>query len=583
MRTQHHVALGLLLVLGAATLALARNMDDMEPSMDADLAGLDTETVFQEDEVPIGGEEQIGGESGIGGSTDSSYEATSQACENDPYSAACTDDKNARAATDRQQDDKAREIEAGHAKTGNDLNAYEALVAEFERHTNDWCCATSGKQLFNVSGDADVMNYMFYFLAQVFSQEGQQYGSNLVLQFHKGRADVKTLYKCNEVHERDAADYFASPVTAILDFKESLTAWMTANEVNPEDVIAQFFPQARSLFSSFLRGRLLHVKNLDEENEADQFNPEMALKLLPLFKDPNEPKDECEAGGTLFHLNPKSANNALAAEITRMLDICHEHGKLSADPVPFGEALLHADRKEQAREVFEYAVEHGALCNAYQRPEHHHRKDLTAKPVWGTDAFPMIAEALPTVRRQMADAIAEDADAFMGDAEVMQPYVKGGEWQRVSIYGQGQWNETLCAKFDDDCTALRGMIKKLVASNDGYEMSCNSSDSIEVWRLAKNTSTEVMIGATNIVLQHLSPIAGANRLVVQLGEETTTTDVADGASLVIDDTFENYVKVAGDDSALLTVLSVQVCHPDLHEKAMDMPSEKCVGDDEDDE
>jgi hypothetical protein len=67
-------------------------------------------------------------------------------------------------------------------------------------------------------------------------------------------------------------------------------------------------------------------------------------------------------------------------------------------------------------------------------------------------------------------------------------------------------------------------------------------------------------------------------LTVQVGEDTTQIR-HDSNGIAFDDSFEHTFVGSADDAPWF-LIHAQVCHPDLHERALDTPSSECVSQDE---
>lgn len=558
-----------LLAVFFVAVAFADTEDQLDPPEVVDLDDLQTTTQFVDEEQPIGVEEGdiIGDESGIGGSTAHEQDA----CSIDPTSGECEKLK----AERKSREDYMSSVSESHNRTEKDLNRYEDIVLRFERLTNDWCCAVSGHALFNVSGDQDVMHYMFFYLSQVFDYEGQQYGSRVVLEFHRSRENEKTMYNCDAVQLGDTTAY-AAPVEAIMEYKELLSVWLSENEVDPGPIVSSFMPQAKQLYGRWVRSRMQFTVRLsgDDLPSADE---DAVMGTLPLITGDLEPKDECEAGGELYALVPRPREGGgLGHEIQRLLQVCIDHGKIAADPKPFADTLLATDKQDEARRLYDLAVERGVLCNAWQRPDAHHRKDLRAIPAWSVSAVPGLADAM----EQVAAALGAKAAAVETDEDLMSTNVEHGTWGRVGLYGRNSVNYTLCDELGVSA-AIEAAAKAIIDANDGYLTMCNGSLSIEIWRFSPGAKTWAATGASNIVLQAVRPMPDSHAsLVVQLGEDTARVEAADTRPLVFDDTFENVLSVSNSSDGGLTLLNFQVCHPDLHDKALDAPSTRCADADE---
>ena len=124
---------------------------------------------------------------------------------------------------------------------------------------------------------------------------------------------------------------------------------------------------------------------------------------------------------------------------------------------------------------------------------------------------------------------------------------------------------------------LKSLATEIFESNDGYSFSCNGSLVLELWRMTPDTLSRRATGSSNIVLQLLMPLlANGNTLLANVGEEAIKVD--EGDLIVVDDTFENVLRVSKEEPLVdgpLVVFHAQLCHPEMHEKAMDIPSKRC--------
>ena len=333
-------------------------------------------------------------------------------------------------------------------------------------------------------------------------------------------------------------------------------------------------------------------------------NNDMILALLPILRDENAALDECQAGGQLLAIIDQNREGSVYREVSRMLDQCYEQGKLSDDPIEFGETLRKAGRDTQSRELFELAIQRGKLCNVWQRPEEHHRKDLTAAPVWTEESYPNLKYVSRELRQLLGKY--EAADSFnWTEMAAVQPVMRSGFIQRSYVYGNHQYNDKwLNILSVEDIQKIEKAIKDIRAENDAYDWGCNGSIMVELWRISGTApQSDRQNGATNLVLQYLAPIRGDKRLVFQLGEDTAQIDPNDKEdNLVFDDTYEHRfffegvepldleksaqqhtTNLAGADDELssekkneIILLHFQLCHPEMHEKALDPPGKYCA-------
>jgi hypothetical protein len=471
-------------------------------------------------------------------------------CANNPNAPGCQVDE---AQTKGREDSSKR-----------DMQAYAAIVTRFEGLTNDWCCATTGKPLYTVSGDQDVMNYLFLFLSQVFDTQGQQYGSRMVVNYHVSRQPPE--YNCVLVPLGSAAS-FSAPVEALLLFREMLTEWMQRNEVDPAPVLSQFIPNTKQLYGKFVRSRLLFARDVANAQHWER----AVAEILPLT-DAHDYSDYCAAGGDLLAI-VRNSTGTLKHEIDVMIQSCIDNGKLAENPADFGSVLLEAGRENEARQLFDLAVERGVLCNAWQRPDHH-RKDLIARPIWPSNnmigmekAFGKMVTLAKSRSVQLRAAI---------DVESVKTASAHNTWVRVPIFSQlNGFNETLCEALGS-CDVVQDVVARIKESNDAYELICNGSLTVELWAVSGASRSERSVGATNIVLQAIAPISAKNDLVLQIGEDTAQVRSTADAPLFFDDSFEHSFSVAGDGADVNLFIHAQLCHPDLHERVLDTPSNDCA-------
>ena len=480
----------------------------------------------------------------------------------------------ANAAAERRKEEAA----AATKKTQSDMQAYADAVERFEQLTNDWCCAVTGKPLYTVSGDTDVMNYMFYFLSQTFDAEGQQYGGRLVLNYHLSRNPEP--HRCVMVRKGEKKHY-ESPVLALLELREGLNAWLTSNEVDPSDIVGPFIKHARPLYGRFVRSRMLFAKTanvtIDDVEEA-------VLKTIALT-DVADAADYCTAGGEYHNLVPDARGTA-KHEIDSMLATCMTNGKLAENPVEFGEVLLDAGREREARKLFDLAVERGVICNSYQRPDAHHRKDLIAQAVFPASQVAWMVDHLKPVRTLLAKDLSSVETAVLeaGDWLTSKPDAPMDSFARFPVYSQRfGLNGTLCQALggDDACDAITKAADKIRLSHDGYDLACNGSLTIEIWAIRGGTSrVPRTVGATNLVIQAVAPLRMPrdSKIRVQMGEDSAEIRPDAPDFLVFDDSFEHTFAVEGRSTVqdILTFLHAQICHPDMHEKALDQPTNECA-------
>lgn len=532
------------------------------------------------------------------------------ACEMNPRSHECIQEKKATEAAEKQED-------ANINRTTSDTRSYGLIADRFELSMNEWACAATGNPLFSVSGDRDIVHYVARLISHAFLDQGQHYGSNIVLEYHTAQDQMKQAghvvpHDCNltAIGEKSA---FTAVTDALLTHKEMMFKWIEANEVDSSPILAAYIPETRSIIKKWTLGRLMYKfgQCLEKSGptEAEQHaaikdcpvrNNEMILALLPIHRDENAPLDECQAGGQLMSMIDTTREGTVFREVSRMLDQCYEQGKLSDDPIEYGETLRKSGRDVQARELFELAIQRGKLCNIWQRPEEHHRKDITAAPVWTEESFPALRYIGKELRTMLGKYEAEESFNWT-DMSGMQPVMRAGFIQRTWIFGNHQLNEKWVNLLSaSEIVKLKKAIEEIKTSNDAYDWGCNGSIVIELWRISgSGAQSDKIVGSTNLVLQHLSPIRGDRRIVFQIGEDTAQIDPSDlEDNLVFDDSyehrffFEGVTPVAADHAGKAVVggadnltlekkneiilLHIQLCHPELHEKALDPPGKYCA-------
>ena len=236
------------------------------------------------------------------------------------------------------------------------------------------------------------------------------------------------------------------------------------------------------------------------------------------------------------------------------------------------------------------------MCNIWQRPEEHHRKDLTAAPVWTEDSYP----ALKLRNQELRDMFrGVERSMNWSDVSIRHPSMRKGYWQRAWLFGNHDLNPKLAALFQPaQLKRVHEIITEIRLGNDAYDWGCNGSIMIEMWRISGGPEalSDKMLGATNLVLQMVTPIRGDRSIVFQLGEDTSQLDPAvAGDTLVFDDSFEHRfflegtrvpeagAVIAGVEAPMsnhagndVVLLHVQLCHPEMHEKALDPPGKYCA-------
>jgi hypothetical protein len=532
------------------------------------------------------------------------------ACERDEKSIECAKERKAMADSEQVQQERMN-------KTAGDATAYSRISERFNFLINEWACAATGAPLFSVSGDHDIVNYVARMLSHAFLEQGQHYGSNIVLEYHAGQDTLRQEGKwtppdCLNVRLGDGK-LFASVITALLLHRDLVHKWLEDSEVDSSPIIASYVPEMRNMIKKWTLGRLLFgfgkcMENVTSAADMDVAanscpvrNNEMLLALLPLQRDENAPLDECQAAGQLHAIIDTKREGAVQREVARMLDGCLEHGKIAEDPIEFGETLRRCGRTKQARQLFEVAVQRGKLCNPWQRPEEFMRKDLTAAPVWTTDSFPsakLHTRELRSIVRRLEESL------NWTEMSVLHPSMRTGYWQRAWLFGNHEFNPKFAAIMNaSDVARVKAIVAEIRATNDAYDWSCNGSIVVEMWRLSGAAAqSDVILGSTNMVLHMLVPVRGTKRIVFQLGEDTAQLDATPAGeddALVYDDTFEHRFMFEGvppidgttfvASTAVTTppvmtearvhdavVLHVQLCHPDMHEKALDPPGKYCA-------
>lgn len=473
-----------------------------------------------------------------------------------------------------------------------DMEMYGNLLVRFEATANHWCCAAVGRPLYKVPGDKDVMNYIHYMFSHTLLKEGQHYGSQLVMQYHMARKPEDIEYTCDGISLGDS-NHVGDAALAVIQLKDDLVAWLNHNEVNADDITGPYIPVMRETMATWTLSRLGAVAQLPSDEELER----VVDSLLPLVEGVGTPSEQCSNAGLLASLTRNlNALGRVRRTVLGLLDGCYRHGKLADDPVEFGEVLRGAGRETEARELFQLAVQRGSLCNVWQRPESHHRKDLAAKPVWSPDDFPAFRDALKQTGAvaKVAEAVQRGLFPFSGDQLTMANQMKSGWLERTGVFSRGTLNATVCDAIGNaTCTLLERSLRALEESNDGYAVMCNGSIAVELWRMPAGSESRSTVGQTNIVMQYLQQLPSATLapdVIWQLGEDTlhmdntaTAGSAAVNEGYVIDDTYENHVRVVSSDagaaedaSAVAVLFHVQLCHPDLHEKAVETPSKKCA-------
>ena len=483
------------------------------------------------------------------------------ACAKDPGSYACMLEKEREA----EQTDEIAQRRVEETRT------IETFLSSFEVLTNTWGCTASGVPLYVVPGDGDVMSFIISMLSQSLMKYGQHYGSTLVSTYTSAREQPK--YACEGIR-LDDEQHFGVPIEALVLLKSNVLAWLASNEVQGEEIVTFYITQIRQLYGRFLFSRML--SQTTNHTPAEQ----VPLAVLPIFETEDTSDDQCHVGGQLFDMYkdvPPHRSTRIRPMIETLLETCYTAGRISASPVDYGEILLTIPgREDQARELFDLAVQRGVLCHPYQRPDMLHRKDLTANPVWSIDSYPKsVMRAVLSLQDPLVEALPQVV--FSEDSLSMQTFVASGKWERTTLFASSRLNETICASLGGKtCQRIKNFVEDVTESNDAYSFGCNGSLVLDLWRLDPNTTTTRSVGNSNIVLQLLMPLsANGNTLIATVGEETLKVDEAD--IVVIDDSFENTLSVQAEtvSQGPMIVFHAQLCHPEMHEKVLDLPSKRC--------
>lgn len=501
-------------------------------------------------------------------------------CDKNPTSDECIAQKDRMAEPARQL-----------AQEEAQMHEVDAIVNRLETLSNIWCCATTGLALFSVPGDRDVFNYGWHLLSQSFLDVGQTYGQQLIVQYHRRRTLPK--YDCEGVKLHDAAEFELLP-SALLEIKEMLVRWLGQNEVDSGPIVSNFFTYFRGTYGNWGIVRLLlQVKPEFSKVETPTVPEDAVFALLPLMRSNEETEQLCFVGGQLYAMykrNPAVAattSSRMTATIAELLDGCYKDGRIAKKPQVYGTVLLNSDREVQARELFDVAVQRGAICHPKQRPDNDmgHHKGLAASPFWALEDFP------PEVRVKLGELIAQFSSdienfKFSESFDVMQDFLEdestaaGGRWERTTLYGNNMWNSTQIRSLSKPTLdRVKDTIDELIDSNDGYALGCNGSIVVETWRLYPPFATRRSVGPANIVLQLLAPlpVGSGHSLVLTAGDESMVLE--EGEVGIMDDTFENVLRIesGGEDkeSQPLTLLHIQLCHPEMHDKAMSLNQRRC--------
>jgi hypothetical protein len=485
-------------------------------------------------------------------------------CTKDPNSYMCLIEK------DREAENFEKE-----QRVSSDVKDLEEILSRFEFLTHAWGCASTGFGVYATPGDADVMNFVFTLLGQTLVRNGQQFGGDIVTNHLVARGKQENR-SCDGI-EIGTVEHYTAPVEALFQLKDMIATWLAKNEVESSEILSFYIPQVREMYGRFCAARLL------AHREKDVVVPEeVPLAILPIVETDDSTEARCHVGGQLHTMYANEAPEKsirIRRQISSMLDACYASGRVSSKPAEFGEVLLAANREAEARELFDLAVQRGSLCHAHQRPEMFHRKDLSANPIWGLDSFPpVLVRKIIAVQDDLAASLASPDFVFSNDTETMSSFLESGEWERTILYASNSWQEFNCRQLGEKlCLKMRSLVTEVVESNDGYSFGCNGSLVLDVWRIQPNSTSSRATGASNIVLQMLMPLrANGNTLLANVGEEAIKID--EGDLVIVDDSFENTLKVQKEEPLVdgpMIIFHMQMCHPEMHEKAMDIPSKRC--------
>ena len=459
-----------------------------------------------------------------------------------------------------------------------EMAAFERIMSRLEQLANEWCCATGGVALTENEGDAEVFEMFATTVSETLRAMNQEFGAQMIGQWQESR--TKPEFNCSAVTRGDKA-YFNNAVNIVMEGKELLNQWLTKREVESSELIDEITPLLRSLISRWAVMRLMVSKEAEDGAEApsEPLNDAIGAALLPIVKNDDNPTDTCSAAEGLYVVYAKTApaghKSSLLGEINTLLDICYTAGKTSEEPVKFGRTLLATDRETQARELFALAVDRGEICHALQRPEQLHRKDLTARAMWKPSYFPELGK-LPELGKKATEKL---PNLEFGDKAQMGSFILTGTWERAVLYTDSELNNKTCDSLGSElCNEFQEFIEAVLDENDAYLFACNGSLTIEFWKLTPPVTSPADTGTANLVLQVLLPLQeNGNTMTVRAGEETALME--EGEVVIMDDTFENNFEISKDDegsAGSYYVLHLQVCHPDMHDKALMVPGKKCA-------
>ena len=484
-----------------------------------------------------------------------------------------------------------------------DVLEFAAIARKFESLSNEWGCAMSGFGLYAVPNEKDSFDNLFKILASALKAKGQLYAAAIVKHFvRRINTDEMKPYTCDGIRFRDASKW-RYPTEALVHFKESLAAWMRAHEADPTEVVDFVISNGREVYSRWLLGRVMTL-NKDAEGVEEPVPVASVLPLLPLIEGERLEEVRCTAGAEFPLVFKRSAGNeVLLAKAEKYLDECYKTGRIAKKPQIYARSLLSAGREAEGRELLDLAVQRGQLCSAKQRPSSYHRKDLTAAPVWGIEAFaPEVRQALLDLQDPIFDAVNAGQFQFSNDLLTFSMFVVDGKWERTIMHGRTGVNASQCRRWGDRlCGAINRLADVVTEANDAYSFACNETLSMNLWRVQPGAHTGYSLGPSNIHLQVLMPIVAPNTaVVVQVGDEVVKA--RQGDIVVVDDSFENKLTIvdeeAEDEGRELAafvnprgrkvldpsfniergtvVFQMQICHPDMHEKAMEVPGKKCA-------
>ncbi|CUF33911.1 Hypothetical protein, putative [Bodo saltans] len=436
--------------------------------------------------------------------------AKENTCDKDPNSHQCSIEKDRSAGETIIQDRL--------DKQSADYNDLSVLVAQLEDLCHGWCCAATGQGLYSVHGDKDVFNFVYTILSQTLARNGQHYGSELVQKFFREREDSLVAIPCAAVTYGQAS-HFNNLLEVVLQLKDLVSVWLRRNEVDPTNIVSSVIPQARTLLGRWGVARLLVHKDPSKADSYDPRNPtvpveEVPLSILPLLNDDDAADERCAAASqlTVMYRSAKSeATSAkLQASLAKMLDECYESGRVSAQPASFGEHLLEAGREEQARELFDLAVQRGTICNPFQRPEMLLRKDLTATPVWSLTSFPAdVVKGFMGLQDEVAKAVRNPNFMFSNDTETMSMFLKQGTWERTILFASHTWQEYNCNQLGEaTCAKAKRLVTTVLESNDAYMTQCNGSLALDIWRLSHDLETQRSVLGTydSVRISHVAGV-----------------------------------------------------------------------------